>query len=84
MERSTCKKYFVFIQLINNAHQYGTTPKEQKNPNKRQVCYLGNGQGRAPLLFEDVKADTAIAINVWMVDFCPEGNLFNARIVSML
>lgn len=51
--------------------------------NHEEICmtwlkaahYLGYGKGRAPLLFEDVKTDATIAINVRVENFCPEGNL---------
>ena len=45
-----------------------------------QRTYLGYGKGRAPLLFEDVKTDTAIAVNVRVENLCPEGNLSSAQI----
>lgn len=44
--------------------------------NDINVNYLGYGKGRAPLLLEDVKTDTTIAINVRVKNFCPEGNLY--------
>ena len=37
--------------------------------------YLGYCEGRAPLLFEDVKADATIAIDVGVEHLCSEGNL---------
>ncbi len=37
--------------------------------------HLGYREGRAPLLFEDVKADATIAIDVGVEHLCSEGNL---------
>lgn len=42
---------------------------------QKKGLYLGYSEGRAPLLFEDVKADTAITIDVWVKNLCAEGNL---------
>lgn len=36
-------------------------------------------QGRAPLVFQDVQADLAIAIDVAVIDTCPEHHLGNAN-----
>lgn len=37
--------------------------------------HLGYCEGRAPLLFQDIKADATIAVNVGVEHLCSEGNL---------
>lgn len=34
--------------------------------------YLGNGQSRAPLLFQNVQANAALAVDIWVVNLCLE------------
>ena len=36
-------------------------------------------QGGAPLVFEDVKADAAQFVDVWMIDLCKESDLAAGR-----
>ena len=31
---------------------------------------FGDGQGRAPLVSQDIQADAAVGIDVWVVDTC--------------
>ena len=37
--------------------------------------YLRNGEGRAPVILEDVKTDLSLAVDVAVVDSCLEGHL---------
>ena len=52
---------------------------KKKTLQEPKVSYLRYGKGRAPLLFENVKTYTAIAIDVGMENFRPERNLSNTR-----
>lgn len=36
---------------------------------------LGNCQGRAPLFFQNVETNTAIAVDIWVENLCSESNL---------
>lgn len=36
---------------------------------------LRDGQGRTPVVLEDVQTDHALAVNVTVIDSCSEGNL---------
>lgn len=38
---------------------------------------LGYGQRRAPLLLQNVKTDTAIAVDIWVENLGPKSNLEN-------
>lgn len=38
-------------------------------------CTFRNGERRRPLRSEDIQADTAVTVNVWVVDSCCECNL---------
>jgi hypothetical protein len=37
--------------------------------------YLGDGKSRAPLFLQNIQADAAIAVNIWMEHLCLECNL---------
>lgn len=36
---------------------------------------LGYGEGRAPLLLQNIEANATVAVNIGMKDLCPECNL---------
>jgi hypothetical protein len=42
-------------------------------------AHLGDGQRRTPLCLENVEADFAIAVDVWVVDACGKGHLGRER-----
>ena len=44
---------------------------------------LGDGEGGAPLLLENVQADAAIAVDVWVEDLRPETNLPEKVTISL-
>ena len=41
----------------------------------KNESHLGNGEGRAPLFFQNVKANASIAVDIRVEHFCPECNL---------
>ena len=45
----------------------------KKGANTKQ--HLAYGEGRAPLILEDIKADTPVGVNVAVVDACGEVDL---------
>lgn len=59
--------------------------KTKNNINQRFIemtvawYYLGNSKSRAPLLFQNVKADTSIVVDVRVIDFGFKGNLLNTQ-----
>ena len=50
----------------------GVTVRQQRTNGEQD---LGDGQGRAPLVLQDVQADHALAVHIAMVDPCPELDL---------
>lgn len=41
-----------------------------------KTIYLGYGKGRAPLLLQNIKTNSPIAIDIGVKDLCPECNLY--------
>lgn len=46
-----------------------------------EALYLGNCKSRAPLLFQNVKTDTSIAVDVRVKYLCSKGNLAKHNIL---
>lgn len=42
--------------------------------------YLGNSKSRAPLFLQNIKANAAIAVDIWVENLCPECHLKNTFI----
>lgn len=41
----------------------------------KQIDHLGNGKCGAPLFFQNVKTDTSITVDIWVINLGTEGNL---------
>lgn len=46
--------------------------------------HLGYGKCRAPLLFENVKTDAAVTVDIWVINLGAEGNLHHIHSLTQL
>lgn len=53
----------------------GTIQKKKKKKKEGQLINLGNGEGRTPLILEDIQANISIIVYIWMENFGSERNL---------
>lgn len=72
----------MFIDVIHSMQYLWSGQIQEMKPVKK-VTNLGNCQGRAPLFFQDIKANAPIAVNIWVKNFGPECYLQNTTTKKM-
>lgn len=55
-----------------------------KSMEVKQFDHLGYGKCRAPLLFQNVKTDTSITVDIWVINLGAEGNLHHKQLRSIV